>query len=94
MKFKYKKLVLSILLDAVGVLSYLIPGLTESIDFVWAPLSAYLITKVFQNKVSKYTAIVGFIEEALPFTDIFPTFTVTWILSVWLDKEETSITQK
>lgn len=88
MKSKYKKLVLSIVLDLVGVVSYFIPGVAEYIDIVWAPLSAYLITKVFKNTISKYTAVVGFVEEALPFTDIFPTFTVTWILSVFFDKEE------
>ncbi len=88
MKFKYKKLLLSILLDLVGMLSYFFPALGEGIDFIWAPLSAYLITKVFQNTISKYTAVVGFVEEALPFTDVFPTFTVTWILSAIFDKEE------
>ena len=88
MKSKYKKLLLSIVLDAVGIISYLIPGLTEYIDVIWAPLSAYLITRIFQNKISKYTAVVGFIEEALPFTDIFPTFTITWILSALFEKEK------
>lgn len=90
MKSKYKKLLLSILLDLVGMASYLIPGLGENIDFVWAPLSAYLITKIFQNKISKYTAVVGFVEEALPFSDVLPTFTITWILSELYDKKKKS----
>lgn len=88
MKPKYKKLVLSILLDLVGMISYIIPAVGESIDFVWAPLSAYLITKIFKNKISKYTAVVGFIEEAFPFSDVIPTFTITWLLSEFFDKKE------
>jgi len=87
MKSKYKKLLLSILLDLVGILSYLMPGVTEYIDVVWAPLSAFLITKIFKNKISKYAAVVSFIEEALPFTDVFPTFTLTWLISYLFDNK-------
>lgn len=87
MKSKYIKLLMSVLLDVVGVLPFFFPVLGEFTDIVWAPLSAYLITKIYQNKISKYTAVVGFVEEALPFTDVFPTFTITWLLSVWLDKK-------
>ena len=36
---KYKKLLISILLDGVGMISFFIPGLGEFIDIVWAPLS-------------------------------------------------------
>lgn len=88
MKSKYKKLILSLVLDLVGMASYFIPGVTEAIDVVWAPLSAYLITRIFKNNISKYAAVVSFVEEALPFTDFFPTFTITWVLSTYFDKKE------
>lgn len=88
MKSKYIKLLASILLDVIGMLPFFIPGLGEMVDIVWAPLSAYLIVKIYQNKVSKYTAVMGFIEEALPFSDVVPTFTITWLLSLWLDKKD------
>ncbi|GGF68168.1 hypothetical protein [Wenyingzhuangia marina] len=88
MKSKYIKLLASIVLDVIGMLPFFIPGLGEVVDIVWAPLSAYLIVKIYQNKVSKYTAVIGFIEEALPFADVVPTFTITWLLSLWLDKKD------
>ena len=88
MKSKYIKLLASILLDIVGVLPFFFPGLGEMVDVIWAPLSAYLIMKIYQNKVSKYTAVIGFIEEALPFADFVPTFTITWLLSLYLDKKD------
>lgn len=91
MKSKYIKLLLSILLDALGMLSYLVPELGEFIDVVWAPLSSFILMKLYKNKVSKYMAVVGFVEEILPFTDIVPTFTITYVLSLYFDKKETKI---
>jgi len=41
---KYKKLALGFFLDALGYASYIFPGLGEFTDFVWAPLSAYIMT--------------------------------------------------
>ncbi|MGY5351389.1 hypothetical protein ACXGQW_02250 [Wenyingzhuangia sp. IMCC45533] len=81
MKSKYIKLLLSIVFDLVGMLSYFVPQLGETIDVIWAPLSTYILVKMYKNKVSKYTAVLGFVEEILPFTDIVPTFTITWLLS-------------
>jgi hypothetical protein len=76
---KYKKLVLSILLDALGSLSYIIPGIAEFSDIVWAPLSAWLMTKLYKGKPGKVAAVVNFVEEALPGFDIIPTFTLMWL---------------
>ena len=75
-------------MDLIGMISYFFPVVTEFFDVVWAPLSAYIITKIFKNTISKYAAAVSFIEEALPFTDLFPTFTITWVLSAVFDKKE------
>jgi len=91
MKFKYLKLLLSILLDVIGMLSYLVPELGETIDVVWAPLSSFILMKLYKNKVSKYMMIIGFTEEILPFTDVVPTFTITYILSLYFDKKETKL---
>lgn len=68
---------LCILIDTIGMLSYLIPGMGEWIDTVWAPISAYLFGLLFGG--TKGT-IIAFLEEALPFTDIIPTFTITYFL--------------
>jgi len=80
MNKKYKKLVLSIVLDAVGFIPFT--------DIVWAPLSAYLMTKMYKGKQGKIAAIVSFIEEAIPFSDVLPTFTIMWFYSHIIKKEK------
>lgn len=72
---KYKKLGLSLLCDGVGYISFIFPP----IDFVWAPLSAYIMTKMYKGKKGRVAAVISFIEEALPMLDIVPTFTLMWI---------------
>lgn len=74
-KEKYKKLALGVLFDALGYVSYVFPPF----DIVWAPLSAYLMTRLYKGKKGKIAAVVTFIEEALPFLDIIPTFTLMWL---------------
>jgi len=76
---KYKKLVLGILFDALGFVSYIIPGIAEFSDILWAPLSAWLMTKLYKGKPGKVAAVVNFVEEALPGFDVIPTFTLMWL---------------
>lgn len=76
---KYKKLTLSLLLDSIGYLSYIIPGIGEVLDIVWAPVSAYIMTKMYKGDKGKIAATVSFIEEAMPGLDIIPTFTLMWL---------------
>lgn len=82
---KYKKLFLGILLDAIGYVSFIFP----LFDIVWAPLSAYLMTKMYKGKEGKIAAVVTFIEEALPFLDVIPTFTLMWLYSFVFNAKET-----
>lgn len=84
---KHKKLMLCIALDAVGYLSYLIPFLGEFADLVWAPISAYLLAKMFQGTVGKVGGAISFIEEAMPGLDFIPTFTLTWMYTYLFKKE-------
>ncbi|MCF2873873.1 MULTISPECIES: hypothetical protein [unclassified Tenacibaculum] len=80
-KNKYQKLVLSLIFDAMGLLSssYVIPILGDFFDVVWAPVSAYLISKMYKGNKGKIAAAVTFIEEAMPGLDIIPTFTLMWL---------------
>lgn len=71
----YKSLVLSLLFDALGYLSFVFPFF----DVVWAPLSAYLMTKMYKGREGKIAAVISFIEEALPMLDVIPTFTLMWV---------------
>jgi hypothetical protein len=76
---KTKKLVLGILFDAIGMLSFIIPGIGEFGDVVWAPLAGFLMTKMYEGRVGKVAGVLTFVEEIFPFTDIVPSFTLTWI---------------
>ena len=80
---KYEKLGLGILFDAFGYLSFVFPF----IDIVWAPLAAYLMTKMYEGKKGKIAAAVTFIEEALPFLDVIPTFTLMWLYTYAFEKK-------
>ena len=77
MEKKYEKLFLGILFDAIGYVSFIFP----LFDIIWAPLSAYLMTKMYKGKEGKIAAVITFIEEALPVLDVIPTFTLMWMYS-------------
>ena len=85
---KYKKLALGILLDALGFVSYIIPGIAEFSDIIWAPISAWIMTKLYKGKSGKVAAVVNFVEEALPGFDVIPTFTLMWIYTYVFDKNK------
>ncbi len=88
---KYKKLALSLLFDAMGYVSFLIPGFGEFTDVVWAPIAAWLMTKMYKGKTGKIAAAVAFIEEAMPGLDVIPTFTLMWLYSYVFKSKETII---
>ena len=85
---KTAKLILGILFDFVGMLSYLIPGIAETSDVVWAPISGFLLVAMYKGYTGKVAGIIGFFEEILPFTDVIPTFTLTWIYQYIFKKED------
>lgn len=89
-KNKYKKLFLSFFMDALGLVSYMVPGLGESIDFIWAPLSSFVLVKMYKGNVGKVGAIVNLIEELTPGLDIIPTFTLTWFYTYYYAKKDKS----
>ena len=89
---KYQKLLLSLILDALGYATFILPGIGEMGDVVWAPLSALLMTKMYKGKTGKIAAAVAFIEEAMPGLDVIPTFTLMWLYSyVFKSKNEQTI---
>lgn len=88
MKNKYVLLFLSILFDAMGMLSYLVPVLGESFDIIWAPIAAFLIFKMYKGTEGKIAGAVTFIEEAMPGLDLIPTFTLTWVYKFLIKKEK------
>ncbi len=82
---KFKKLALGLVFDGIGMIPFL--------DLVWAPLSAYLMTKMYPGKRGKVAAAISFIEEALPFLDILPTFTMMWLYTYVFDTSKDEIVE-
>ena len=72
------KLILSLLFDGIGLISYTIPFFGEGIDIIWAPISGLLLAYIYKGTVGKVAGIFGFIEEMIPMLDVIPTFTITW----------------
>lgn len=83
-----RKLLLGLLLDGVGMISFTIPLLGEFSDVIWAPVAAFIMTRMYKGRVGKVASVLTFIEEALPFTDIIPSFTLTWIYTYYFQKGE------
>ncbi len=82
-------LILGIIFDGIGLLSYVFPAVFEAIDFVWAPISALAMYLMYKGKKGvMFGTIGGFIEEAMPFTDFIPSFTLMWFYTYFIQKED------
>lgn len=76
---KKRNLILGIVFDAIGMLSFTVPFIGEFSDVIWAPIAGYLMTMMYKGTVGKVGGIFAFLEEILPFSDFIPSFTLTWI---------------
>ena len=85
---KIKKLILSLIFDGIGMLSYVVPVFAESIDIVWAPISGILLMLMYKGTVGKIAGLFGAIEELIPLTDVIPTFTITWFYTYFISRKE------
>lgn len=84
---KTRDLILGLLFDAIGMLSFTIPVIGEFSDVVWAPLAGFLMIWMYKGRVGKIAGIFTFLEEIIPFTDFIPSFTLTWIYTYLLGKK-------
>ena len=84
---KTSKLVWSVLFDVIGYVSFVFPFF----DILWAPASAYLMTKMYKGQKGKIAAAIVFIEEALPMLDFIPTFSLMWLYSYVLSNQKTEV---
>jgi hypothetical protein len=85
-KTKTRNLILGVLFDAIGMISFSIPFLGEFSDVVWAPITGFLMTRMYKGTVGKVGGVLAFLEEIIPFTDVIPSFTLTWIYNYWIKK--------
>jgi hypothetical protein len=89
--FKQKpSLVLCIIMDLLGCATYLLPGLGEWFDIIWAPISGIVFFIMFGGWKGALGGLFDFAEEILPGTDIIPTFTIAWILKYQASKKKIS----
>jgi hypothetical protein len=84
---KKRNLFLGILFDAVGMLSFTVPMVGEFSDVIWAPVAAYLMTRMYKGTVGKVGGVIAFVEEIVPFTDFIPSFTLMWFYNYLIKKE-------
>lgn len=71
---------LCIVMDLIGMASYIFPAMGEFADVVWAPISGYIFFKLFGGRLGIIGSVLNFLEEIIPFTDIIPSFTIAWFI--------------
>ncbi len=76
---KYRNLLLGLLFDGIGMLSFAIPGIGEFSDVIWAPMAAWFMTRMYKGKIGQAAGLVTFVEELVPGLDIIPSFTIMWV---------------
>ena len=85
-KNKSRDLILSLLFDAIGMMSFTIPFIGEFGDVIWAPLSGLIMVWMYKGSMGKVAGVVSFVEEILPVTDIIPSFTLMWFYTYFIKK--------
>lgn len=84
---RVSKLLIGLVLDGIGMISFSIPFLGEFSDVVWAPIAAIIMARMYKGRVGKVAGVLTFLEEILPFTDVIPSFTLTWIYTYFFQKK-------
>ena len=85
---KTRNLILGLIFDGIGMLSFTIPVLGEFSDVVWAPVAGYLMTTMYKGNIGKIGGVITFLEELFPLTDVIPTFTLTWIYNYLIKRSK------
>lgn len=85
-KNKTRDLILSLLFDAIGMMSFSIPFIGEFGDVIWAPLSGLIMVWMYKGSMGKVAGVVSFVEEIFPVTDIIPSFTLMWFYTYFIKK--------
>lgn len=84
---KNRDLWLGILFDLIGMLSFSIPFVGEFGDVIWAPLSGFLMARMYKGTSGKVAGVFSFVEELIPFTDFIPSFTLMWCYTYLFKKK-------
>jgi hypothetical protein len=85
---KRSRLIAGILFDLIGMMSYLVPVIGELTDVIWAPISGYLMTRLYPGKKGLLAGTFATIEELMPGMDIIPSFTIMWFYTYVINAEK------
>ena len=91
MNLKNKKLVKSLVYDAVGMATMAIPVVGPFLDMAWAPIAARKMSRMYPGTKGKLASAIVFLEEILPFTDVIPTFTLMWVYTYVFQKQQDEV---
>jgi hypothetical protein len=89
--YKSVPLLLCLVMDALGYLSYSLPVAGELSDLLWAPISALVFYLIFGRRKAALPAVFNFLEEILPGTDFIPSFTLMWIWRYFSRRSSVSV---
>lgn len=84
-----RMLVLSLLFDGIGMISYIWPALGEVTDLAWAPIAGMVYFIMYRGVLGVMGGMFTTAEELVPFTDVVPSFTLTWLYMYQLNNEKT-----
>lgn len=68
-----------IVMDLIGCASFFVSGIGESFDIVWGVIAGLVFRSWFHSNIG---AIGAAIEELAPFTDIIPSFTIGYLVTM------------
>ena len=87
---KYKLLFYGLIIDAVGILtsSWVLPVIGDFADIIWAPLTAWLMTRFYKGNAGKIAGVATFVEEIIPGLDIITSFTLMWFYTYVISKSK------
>ncbi len=71
---KKTKLYVGIIFDLIGMTPSVFPPLA----LLWAPLSGFILARMYKGTLGKAAGIFEFAEELIPGINAIPTFTITW----------------
>lgn len=87
-------LIVGIIFDLIGMISYIVPGFGEGIDFIWAPISGLALFVMYKGVKGIVGGILGTVEELLPGLDFIPSFTLMWFYTYYIQKREQVVENK
>lgn len=76
----FVKLLICLVVDAIGSSSRLLPFIGELSDIVWAPIAGLILRSLYGSNVIFALEVA---EEILPFTDVLPLATICWIIDTF-----------